>query len=102
MIAGVRVPVTTTAPKVGLALPVSEVVPENVMVLAVNVGAELLVRAPFTSIVLPLESSAPFKRSVPFTVMLLPSNTEPLPMVRLLSTEVEEGNSFPEVMLEPV
>ena len=95
-------PVTTTAPKVGLALPVSEVVPEKVMVLAVNVGAELLVRAAFTSIVLPLESSAPVKRRVPFTVMLLPSNTEPLPMVRLLRTDVEEGNSFPVAIPEPV
>ena len=75
---------------------------ENVMVLDVNVGGELLVRAPFTAMVLLLESNEPVKSSVPFTVMLLPRITEPLPMVRLLRTEVDDGNSVPVVIPEPV
>ena len=102
MIEGVKVPVKMTSPKVGLALPLRVVVPENVTTLAVKVGEELLTTLPFKLTALALELNEPVKVSVPLTVTSAPSVTEPLPIMRLLSTVVEAGSSFPVVILEPV
>lgn len=94
--AGVNVPVMVIAPKVGLADPDIVVVPENVEVLDVSDGPTLLTIFPLKSIGLLLELNPPDAVKIPLTVIALPSDTIPDPvMSRLASWVVPDGNSTP-------
>lgn len=96
---GVNDPVIVTFPKTGVALPVTDVAPENVIALDVKVDELLLTKFPFKSIaLLPALKLPDVSVNVPFTVTAEFKLIGPLQLiVRFPKAEVFSGNSNPVV-----
>ena len=94
---GVNVPVIRIFPKVGVVVPVSDVVPEKVTELVVKDAGALLAKLPLMSILLLPALKFPLVNvKIPFTVIAEFKVTAPPPcMVKLFKRLVEAGNSAP-------
>lgn len=101
---GVKDPVIVIFPKVGTVLPVTIVVPENVMALDVKVDELLLIKFPFKSMaLLPALKIPEVKVNTPFTVTAeLRLIASALLIVRFLKSVVLVGSSGPVAIAEPL
>jgi hypothetical protein len=104
LVVGVNDPVMVMLPKTGAVLPVTDVVPENVIALDVKEDELLLNKSPFKSIeLLPALKTPDVNVNVPFIVTAaLRLIGSVLLIVRFLRSDALVGSSEPVAMAEPL